>query len=732
LTCVTSDGGIEAVEQFVRQCADRIEGTPYLTAGMARVFLEELAYAKHGPRTVSTVAASRFLIWPDGMSLPDRHAAIAALLTESGIVTVAREEFRFVSPDARDYLRACHIVRRYPKGPGRWLSRAAKYLQPRSQWTDEDEGLARFLVVLWWPNARPAVERQLGKLLDEQHRDPNIVLVADLCRRGWLPGSDLPHRTTEILRAEVGTAKRSEKAWQAMVAALRSLDPATAVHELEQVVRSPRPNMTVTRQFTAVTELTKHDAALGAANLAHLADHLWGEPDDQVAVAVRIAAVDHDLGVRTLTRLARDPDLGESRVDAALAVDEPALWAELAQDPVLADEGRLRVFTRLLERDQDAALAVVPSFAATAHADRTRLAIAGLVTHAAPDLAWQLAHDLAWTTDRRVDDRVRLDGVLLLGKLDPTQSVTLLERFSAWPARSDEVRLRAAVAVVEQGGPPTALDNLAHDKGVRTSRRADAAKKLGELDRTLGARAYIAIADTCSPTDHARIDHLRAAFVLAPGPATTALTAVAMDKRYPDRIRVDAVDTARSALSTSRRIELYSAIVLTAAKDATALAIARKVKTMDLDEGQQLMAKVTQRNMPMQLRLEAAEEAGRHGQHALLDFAKRARPAPVRFAAAKALAGIDPRLSDRVFAELATTRRIGDVRVNAALELPQAKKLRCLADIAADRREQENVQFAAGLAIMEHDHRMGRQVLTTLANSGVSRSMRNRITGLLG
>lgn len=729
---MTGDGEFEAAEQAVRDCVDRIEGTPYLTAGMALVFLEELAqaHAEHGPRPVSTVAASRRLIWPAGKSLPDRQAAIVALLTESGIVTVAHGESRFVSADARRYLHARHIVRHHPKG-ARWLSRASKYLQPRQQWTEDDAGLARFLVVLWWPNAQSAVVRQLGKLLDEPHRYPNLLLVADLCARGRLSGSGLPDRTTTILRAEVATATRSETAWQAMVAALYSLDPATAVHELEHAVRSPGPTMTVTRQFTAVTELTRHDSAYGAMNLEYLADHLWGEPDDQVAVAVRIAAVDHDLGVRTLTRLARGPDLGGSRVDAALAVDSPPLWGELIQDGALADDGRLRVLTGLLERDQEAGLAAVPSFVATVHDERTRLDIGGLVTRLAPALAWQLAHDVAWTTGRQVDDWVRLDGVLLLGTLDPAQACTQLERFSAWPALADEVRVRAAITVVEQGGRPTALVTIAHADDVSRYCRADAAKKLGDLDRKLGAAAYIAIAATCAPTDQSRLDHLRAALALHAEPAARALTAMAEDKRFPVHLRVEAVTTAQPAVPRSRQIQLYSTIVQTATNNDSAMAVARKVTGMDLDAGQRLMATLAQRNMPMDLRLEAAEAAGRHGKHALIDLAQRRHPAPVRYAAAKALAGIDPKTSDKLFTELARTRGIGRVRITAALELPQSKRIDYLSGIVNDDREHEDVRYAAGLTVMERDPGTGRQLLTALAGSRVSRRMRYRIVNLL-
>lgn len=236
---------------------------------------------------------------------------------------------------------------------------------------------------------------------------------------------------------------------------------------------------TLFRQFAAVTELTKDQPALGAANLAYLGDHLWGDPDDQLAVALLIAGVDRDIGATTLERLAKEPCLGDRRAEAALHVDAPSLWRVLLEDRTLPDRGRERLLAKLLGRDPDGTLALVPTIVASAREERTRLRVARLIKDYDPGMAWELANDSTWTTERQIRSPVRLDGVLLLGTLDPSQALTLLKRFSAWSEVDSEVRVRAAITHMEQSGSPAALVNAAGAEDITRAHRAEAAKALG-------------------------------------------------------------------------------------------------------------------------------------------------------------------------------------------------------------------------------------------------------------
>lgn len=162
-----------------------------------------------------------------------------------------------------------------------------------------------------------------------------------------------------------------------------------------------------------------------------------------------------------------------------------------------------------------------------------------------------------------------------------------------------------------------------------------------------------------------------------------------------------------------------------------AIAVARKVKAMDVDMGERLMAALTKRNMSLEKKLQVAAEAGRYGKPTLVELAHRSRPAAERFRAAVALSRFAPKTSDPIFKELADTRRCGEVRVKAALELPKSKVPQLLANIVHDHRESEEVRYIAGRTAMELDYDGGLRLLTALAQSRVSRRMQNKIARLL-
>lgn len=695
---VTGDAELDAAEELVGQAVERFEGSGYFASGVAAPFLAELAYKyrRHGTRAmlVSTVAGQPQWKWPPGMSEEDRPQAAVTLFEDSGIAARSHDELRFVSDSVCRYLAASHVVLRHQDGRGLLRSKVSKYVAARSEpRSKDDEEFARFLVHRWWPTARPAVTRHLEKFLEERNRDPNIFFVAGLCHRGMLAGSDLRDRTVDALRAEVGTAQRPESVWQQMVGWLHALEPPAAVAELAAAVQAPKPDMTVWRAFAAVTELTEFDPARGAASRIQLAENLWGEPEDQVGVAVRIGEADPELAARTLVHLARDPEIGEWRVEAALHVEAPPLWRELVEDDQLSDDGRWRLFDRLVDRDPPTALGVAWAFVATAHKERTRLRIADLVKEHDLTLTWDIATDVAGTTERTVDGWLRLDAIQLLCALDPSRAQNLLEDFSAWSVPPPEVRLRAAEIVADQYGRLTALAALT--EGGDLPYRAEAARKLGERDRGMGATAFLAIAESHGRSDPGLLDLLHAAYNLDSQRVTGTLTAVAESKHYPDDVRVGAVEIATPVLTVKRRVELYVAIASTAADHATAFTVASMAGDLDTDAGRRVFAIVAERRMPVDWQFRAAQAAGSRAKRTLIRLGKRRNPPEVRLRAARLLPDIDQTESDKILVELVESTKIGMVRVSAALCLPPANAVPTLVWIVGAHGEDENVRCAA-------------------------------------
>lgn len=146
----------------------------------------------------------------------------------------------------------------------------------------------------------------------------------------------------------------------------------------------------------------------------------------------------------------------------------------LSPDPRLDSPrpGRLHLVTKLLELDPDTALAVVPTFVTTAYEERTPLDIAELIKDRDPGLAWHLVYDVAWTTTRQVDSRTRLDGVLMLGRLDQSQALGVARSILGVARYGNKERRRAAIIIIEQGAGSTAVLAIVTDKAHATCARS--------------------------------------------------------------------------------------------------------------------------------------------------------------------------------------------------------------------------------------------------------------------
>jgi hypothetical protein len=732
-------GEIAALERFLGHQLAEVGPTPHLGRDTVRELLEQIAFRSRAvagqvPPAIRWDEMSPLLDWPAGPDDAGKHTVITELLGAGGIFVTDGDALRFADRTVHEYLAAGYIVRRQPHGP-RWRDLPPwRYLAPQEIWPWPDAGVTLFVTALWRRNARSRVDRRLRSLLRARHRHPNIRFVIELVRRDLVPGSGLSARTATILDDELADGRQDNRRWQAMSEALRALDPERADAKLESLFRTPPRTITPHRRFTALDELRKHDPARGARNLRFLADNPTGTPEENLENAALIAARDHEEGVRAMRLLANTPAMDELRADAAIHAGSPDLLAELIEHPRgLSDAGRLKVSGELLKREPATAVAVMVKFVETAVEQDTPLRIAELIEPHEPHTSLRIAHELAWPVEHRIDSRVRLRAVRLIGKIDGGQAIPALHRLSADGSVLDEVRLAAAKHIAEDGGPITALIDLAKDPALERPYRVEAASVAGSADPAAGAELYLSIAKTGAPASRGELALLRKAYGLRPGPAAEALAEIAKDTRVQGEVRIEAVEIAGPTLSKRRKTDLYTAIATTA-DDSTALTAAGKVSVIDLSAGQRLAGTLAGRkNAGDTFRLTAAAQAGSHGVPALVNLAGTARTDSVRLRAARNLYAVDRTKGTQALRKLVNKSKAGWIRVEAALVLPKTLSTDALIAISEDPRENDLVRFGAGVKAMDQNEKRGRQALLVLAGSGnVAKATREKARRHLG
>ena len=725
---------IAALKQLVREPLEKLSQTPCLGEDTALKLLEEIAFASRNADgqargLAELVAKSSVPEWPPELGEAEKHKIITGLLGDCGLLIADKDDFRFADQTVHEYLAAGHIVRCQPGGPRIWDQHPWRYLAPQENWPWADAAVKLFVTALWRPNARSRVDRRLRRLLNARNRYPNIRFVIELIRRDLLPGSDLPERAVAILDAELVDGKQDEHRWQAMTEAMRALDPERADAKLEDVFRNPPQTITSDRRFAAVDELTRHDPARGARNLRFLADNPTGTPEENLENAALIAARAPEEGVRARRLLANTPDMGESRVDAAMHVGSPELLAELIEHPRgLSDAGRLKLSAELLKLEPDTAVAAMVKFARAARERNTPLRLAEMIQPYQPHTALLLANEVAWPVEKEIDSQVRLRAVLLIGGIDSGQAIATLHRLSGDPSVTGEVRLTAAERIAEDGGPITALVELADDTELERTYRVDAARGVGILEPETGARLFISIATTRAPTGRGELALLEEAYRLSPATTEGALSEVANSSRVKGPIRVEAVEIASQTLTRSRKITLFTTIATTS--DAgTALTAARKVAMLDSAAGQLLMGRLArQSKTDITFQLTAALEAGIHAVPVLTNLAQAAKDDTVRLKASRGLYDVDKARGIPALQALVKKSRAGDVRIDAALSLPKKLATDALIVIAGDPGDDDEIRFGAAVKAMDFNEKRGRQALRELGDAeNVSKAIKEKV-----
>lgn len=725
---------IAVLKQLVRGQLEKLGQTPYLDQDTALKLLEEIAFASRNDdeqalSLADLVAKSSVPEWPAELDEAEKPTIIAGLLGDCGLLVADKADFRFADDTVHEYLAACHVVRRQPGGPRIWDQHPWRYLAPQENWPWRDAAVNLFVAALWRQNARSRVDRRLRKLLSPRNRQPNIRFVIELVRRDLLPESDLPERTVAILDAELVDGKQDEQRWRAMAEAMRALDPEHANAKLEDVFRNPPGTIDSARRFAAVDELAKHDPARWARNLRFLSDNPTGTPEENLENAALIAARDAGEGVRARRLLANTPDMGESRVDAALHVGSPELLAELIEHPRgLSDAGRLKLSAELLKLEPDTAVAAMVTFARAAREPNTPLRLAELIQPYQPNTSLLLADEVAWPVEKEIDSQVRLRAVLLIGEIDSGQAITTLHRLSGDPSVTGEVRLTAAKRIAEDGGPITALVELTEDTELERDYRVDAARVVGILEPETGARLFIAIATTRAPTSHGDLTLLEEAYRLSPATTEGALAEVANSSRVKGPIRVEAVEIASQTFTRSRKITLFTTIATTS-DTATALTAARKVAMLDSAAGQLLMGTLArQGKTDVTFQLTAALEAGIHAVPVLTNLAQAGKDDTVRLKASRGLYDVDKARGIPALQALVKKSGAGDVRIDAALSLPKKLATDALIVIAGDPGDADEIRFGAAVKAMDFNEKLGREALRELGEAeNVSKATRDKV-----
>jgi hypothetical protein len=82
-----------------------------------------------------------------------------------------------------------------------------------------------FLAARWWPDAKPAVDRRLRRLLRNRHHDPNIHFVIEVIWRDLVPGSDIRDRTVKRLCRGLIDSRQDESRGVATIRRLHTKPP---------------------------------------------------------------------------------------------------------------------------------------------------------------------------------------------------------------------------------------------------------------------------------------------------------------------------------------------------------------------------------------------------------------------------------------------------------------------------------------------------------------------------
>ncbi|KOV78055.1 hypothetical protein ADL03_41285 [Nocardia sp. NRRL S-836] len=698
-----------------------------LVNGKARPFLEEVAFrCLDRPFTAALARAAG----AHRLDAPGQSDDLLRLLADSGVIAEHGGELGFVPGGLTDYLAACHVVRRHPRGPN-LLHPHRRFLRPRSTWPWPDSETALFQVALWWTTAETAMRKRLRVLLSPRHRDPNVHFVATLLHRGLVTADDLREQTVEILLGHLGDDGRTAGAWRATLAALELLEPSRTADALERLVQAPGRRASSLRRFDAVEALAERDPARGERGLRLLAETLTGDRHERLEVAGMIRQRDTELGDRAARLLANTGDMGDLRVDAAKLTGDLALWAELVGDGRgISDSARLGLLAELADADQALASAAAERFAETASAGTTPVGVATAVRMWDPEVALRIADGVAWPVRREVDGPVRRMAVHLIGELVPARRFTDLERLSR-EVPDEKTQFDAASDIVEQGGPVTALRDFAANPKKSRERRLLAARGVGKVDPRSGGRLLVDIAESYKPTDPDQLKLLRDAHALAPAAAAKALEAIVRVERRPASFRVRAVEL--GIFDRNKTVELYEHIATTARDKDDARTAARKVLGMRQDIGEQLMARLAKKfTADPAFQLSLAREAGAHGKTVLHQLGLHTPSLELRVEVAAALLDVDRRLAADVIDKVVRTRRGGEIRIRAACLLPDRQALDALRHIVNDQ-DDEDVLLAAAVRAWEIDKGRGKRLLRDLAGSRrVSQHTRDRIGQVLG
>lgn len=714
------------MEKAVARHVAVLEASP-LVNGKARALLEDVAF-HHLERSFAnalakTVAAHRIDDSPKGDEL-------LRLLIDGEVIAEQGGMIRLVPGDVGDYLAACRVVRRLPRGPIMLLPWHRKFLRPKDMWPWPDSGTALYQAELWWHEAQPRTRRRLNVLLRRKHRDPNVHFVAALLHRGEVIADDLRARTVEILLEHLADEGRPIGKWRATLTALELLEPRQAFEALERLAEPRSHTASALRRFAAVDELTKRDPERGGRGLRTLATTLTGDPHEKMDVAEMIRQRDDELGAVAFRCLADDRHMGDLRTRAAKVTGDLALWADqVGEGRGISDPERLRLLAELADADEVMAVRAAERFAETATLETTPVEIAQFVRKFDQETALRLADEIAWSTRREVAGPVRRSAVHLIGELVPTRRFTDLARLSR-EVPDEETQFNAATDIVDAGGPITALHDLAANPKKSRDRRLRAARRIAQVDRDSGGRLLVVIAKSYQATDPEQLKILREAHPLAPSPAAKALEDIARDTHRPASFRIRAVEI--GVFDKNKTIELYTHIATNTRNEEDARTAARKVLGMDQGKGEELMARLANKftaNPEFQFSL--ALDAGARAKTVLHQLGLRTPSIELRLKAGAALLDVDKRLGTEVIIKIARTRRGGETRILAACLLPTKQALDELGRIAHDQ-DRETVLVEAGVKAMEIDDERGRKILRDLAGSRrISPHTRKKIEQIL-